>query len=129
MNVAYLRRERLYGSGNDSYMVQVAGRLVDDDGLRVEMGPVTGAWWDLPLPACPDCGGDVVWHEAGYVPGTRKCQGCGSLFSVQVESAPEPPVGPERYSFECDNGHRWEATEAEDAAADHRCPVCGEGWV
>ncbi len=29
----------------------------------------------IPLPLCPDCGGDLVWWEAGYVPGTRNCVG------------------------------------------------------
>ena len=29
----------------------------------------------VPLPPCPDCGGDLVWYEAGYTPGTRKCMG------------------------------------------------------
>ena len=60
------------------------------------------SWWEYELPKCPDCGGDVVWWEAGFVPGTRKCvgkpvktkdgdeehileNGCGSLFSVREE--------------------------------------------
>lgn len=34
-----------------------------------------------------------------------------------------------RWSFSCDNGHRWQATDAEDAAAGHKCPTCGEYWV
>jgi len=43
-------------------------------GRRVEHGqPV--------LPACPDCGGSLVWREEEYVPGTRACTRCGSLFS------------------------------------------------
>lgn len=134
MNMAHLRRERFFGS-DGGYKVKVGDRCVADDGLRVEMGPVSGAWWDVPLPACPDCGGEIVWYEAGYVPGTRKCLGCGSMFSIQVDATTEPPKGPKvdtgpaRFSFECDNGHRWQATEAEDKAADHRCPVCGEDWV
>lgn len=48
------------------------------------MGPLgERAWWEVALPPCPDCGADIVWYEAGYVPGTRKCTGCGSMFSVQ----------------------------------------------
>ena len=41
-------------------------------------------------PKCPDCGGNIVWAEAGGVPGSRKCvgdgnhqwegDGCGSRF-------------------------------------------------
>jgi len=34
-----------------------------------------------------------------------------------------------KWRFECDNGHRWYATEAEDNANDHKCPICGEYWV
>ena len=34
-------------------------------------------------PTCPDCrtSGSIVWRENGYVPGTRECQGCRSLFA------------------------------------------------
>lgn len=63
--------------------------------------PAPCAWWDVPLPPCPDCGGELVWFEAGYVPGTRRCMGppvggtddapsyeldggCGSMFSVDT---------------------------------------------
>ncbi len=34
-----------------------------------------------------------------------------------------------RYSRECSRGHRWTATDEEDAANDHRCPQCGGYWV
>jgi len=82
----------------DAHTVVVKGEHVEDDDLLLDLGPVTGAWWEMPLVACPDCGGDLVWYEAGYVPGTRKCMGqanasgryqqdggCGSLFNVFVE--------------------------------------------
>ena len=91
------------------YYVRIRGEYGDDDGLRVDMRALEPgqAWWDVALPSCPDCGGDIVWYEAGYVPGTRKCMGkpvrivddaayddgkrrvydveggCGSFFSVQ----------------------------------------------
>ena len=32
------------------------------------------------------------------------------------------------YGYECDYGHRWRATDAQDHAADHRGP-CGHYWV
>jgi hypothetical protein len=32
-------------------------------------------------------------------------------------------------SYQCDNGHRWTATESEDSANGHHCPKCGEYWV
>jgi hypothetical protein len=34
-----------------------------------------------------------------------------------------------KFSYGCDRGHRWTATEAEDRAAGHRCPQCGEYWT
>jgi hypothetical protein len=109
---AILRRERLYGDSAE-YEVRVRGEMTEDDGLEIDMGPVTGAWYEVPLPQCPDCGGDLHWWEAGYVPGTRKCVGkptgekngepvydrdggCGSLFSVQTTREPEPAEQPER---------------------------------
>ena len=92
------------------YRVRMQGETTDDDELTIDMGAIAGAWWDVPLPACPDCGGDVVWYEAGFGPGTRKCMGqpvavvddaaypdgkrrtydeansCGSMFSVQTDA-------------------------------------------
>jgi len=79
-----MRRQAMQdGQGCEFYRVQ--GEDMDvGDAARVELacGPVTGAWWEVPLPPCPDCGGAVAWAEAGFVPGTRECQGCGSLFTV-----------------------------------------------
>ena len=87
------------------YRVIIKGDRAEDDGLQIDLGPVGGetgraAWHEMPLPQCPDCDGDLVWYEAGYAPGTRKCMGqrastlassgevddddsgCGSLFRV-----------------------------------------------
>ncbi len=33
---------------------------------------------DIHCPACPD--GYIRWHEAGFVPGYRICDGCGRTF-------------------------------------------------
>ena len=70
-----------------SYQVQIGEELAADDGWQQPLvrQEETQAWWDVPLPACPDCSEELVWYEAGYVPGTRKCQGCGSLFHVDAE--------------------------------------------
>lgn len=59
------------------YQVRIRGEEREDDGLSIEMGSTRAgkAWWEIPLPQCPDCGGDLVWYEAGYVPGTRACKG------------------------------------------------------
>lgn len=42
----------------------------------IDLGPLgEKAWWEVDLPPCPDCGGDIAWFEAGYAPRTRKCLG------------------------------------------------------
>lgn len=84
IGVAVLRRERFYAAGTHEY--RIGGKYVPADDLDCEvvMGPITDSWHAVPLPPCPDCGGSVVWAEAGYVPGTRECCGCGSMFTVAV---------------------------------------------
>jgi hypothetical protein len=99
------------------YQVRIRDAMTDDDGLVLDLDPLapTEAWWEKPLPPCPDCGGALVWFEAGYVPDTRKCLGppigttadgrstydpdggCGSMFSVQT--TPGGPVTVRRERF------------------------------
>lgn len=77
---------RLITSEGDA---KVCGEYIyHEDALEIEidMGPITSSIWDLPLPKCPDCGGEVVWAEAGYVPGTRECKNCRSLFMIDTWS-------------------------------------------
>lgn len=67
------------------YRVRISGKTTRDDGYEADL-PATEpnqAWHERPLPRCPDCGGEVVWAEAGNVPGTRACSECRSLFAVQ----------------------------------------------
>jgi hypothetical protein len=85
------------------YTVRIKGQPGDEDDLEIDMGrlQVDQAWWELPLPPCPDCGGDIAWDETEYVAGTRKCLGspidqydddrtysedggCGSIFTVRT---------------------------------------------
>lgn len=42
---------------------------------------------DVPCPACG--AGTLRWHEAGTVPGYRRCDGCGAEFTSNG-SAREP---------------------------------------
>ena len=57
----------------DEYFVIIRGVPAKDDGWSENR---EGASWDeLQRGKCPDCGGDWVWFEAGYVSGTRKCLG------------------------------------------------------
>lgn len=71
----------------DYYVVR-RDTKTDDDGWEVYAGRIEpgGAWWDVPLPACPDCGGTMQWVEAHRVPGARLCAGCGSWFQVSMKS-------------------------------------------
>jgi hypothetical protein len=64
------------------YSVIIKGATTKDDGWEE---PLPGnAWEHSQEGKCPDCGGKWVWAEAGNVPGTRECQDCHSLFSVQA---------------------------------------------
>ena len=88
----------------NAYQVQIWGDLTDDDHWEFDLGevPPETAWYEVPLPRCPDCGGDLAWYEADYGPGTWKCAGkpsgshsgrpthrsaggCGSLFDVDAK--------------------------------------------
>ena len=59
----------------------------DDVELPIPSSPDDGVYYnpvnygDEGYPACPDCGGDLVWAEAGRVPGSRECGSCGSQFA------------------------------------------------
>ncbi|HEX7080196.1 MAG TPA: hypothetical protein VF329_04210 [Gammaproteobacteria bacterium] len=88
----YLTRLRCYGPESELRLYR--GTYVSADEcspVDIDMGtlPPNTAWWDVPLPPCPDCGGHMTWHEAGYVPGARKCVTCGSMFSVETRREPE----------------------------------------
>ena len=73
---------------SERYKARIRGEYAQDDGLRIDLGTLRPdqAWWQAPLPPCPDRGGGIVWYETGHVPGTRKCVRCGSLFSVETEA-------------------------------------------
>ena len=61
-----------------AYQVRIRGRTRrQDDGLVIDMGACAPgqAWWEIPLPPCPDCGGDLVWFEAGT------CQGPATAWA------------------------------------------------
>jgi len=61
----------------------IEGRPATDDGWTWSTNhPRDRAWWEIELPPCPDCGGILIWWEAGYIPGTRRCLDCASLFEV-----------------------------------------------
>ncbi len=132
-----LRRARLHSAGpdGDEVTARVSGETVDFDSaptVEIDMGSTEHppqAWWEIPLPPCPDCGGEIIWAEAGHAPGTRECTRCKSLFQCETQTQSKHNETPHKYNYCCDNGHRWEYTDAEDLAADHKCPTCGEYWV
>jgi len=83
---AVLRRLRCQRAGVDGFIVGGRWRSADNTERReVDMGPVgDGAWWELTLPPCPDCGGQLEHAEAGWVPGARQCSGCGAMWTVDT---------------------------------------------
>ena len=87
----------------NSYQVRIWGELTHDDFWELDLGqvPPETPWYEVSLPQCPDCGGDLVWDEANHGPGSLKCAGrrigsrdgrptycvdggCGSLFDVDA---------------------------------------------
>lgn len=85
-----LRRLECQDGANRESLVMYRGEYVDLDDAPEFDPPILGyitaraSEWDFPLPPCPDCGGSVVWAEAGYVPGARACIACGSVFVLCV---------------------------------------------
>jgi len=88
----------------NEYQVKIKNEYTNDDNITIDMGilPQNMMWYEMPLPKCPDCGGDLVWAEDGNVSGTRQCMGkpisyidnhpsysltggCQSLFSVRTK--------------------------------------------
>ncbi len=87
-----VRRERFYMKGPEGN--EVFFWIRNDDvaarkSLDVELVYHSRISWQggsgeplpcLDEPACPDCGGQILWAEAGGVPGSRKCNKCGSRY-------------------------------------------------
>jgi len=62
-------------------LAMIRGEMQEGDGYEVQVKP--GGWEHLQTGTCPDCGGAWQWAEAGYVPGARRCAGCGSMFRAE----------------------------------------------
>ena len=84
-----LRREYTMHSGCERKYV-IGGHWIDatPDLDTLDLMIRTDAWdaargrpGEEHYPACPDCGGQIVWAEAGRVPGSRQCSSCGSTFA------------------------------------------------
>jgi len=68
-------------------------------------------WALAGIAPCPNCGGRLLWAEAGYVPGYRICEMCGRSWMVRFRvdevgnitvlrlEIPETSEGPE-WSYE-----------------------------
>ena len=58
--------------------------VAEDTGEETVYGELEpeDAWWSVPLPPCPACQGEVVWAEAGQVPGTRRCVECKRFYHL-----------------------------------------------
>lgn len=73
------REQSILPDGTTVY--KIGDEYVEADRNNVSVGIRPGACDDGTYPACPDCGGTVVWNEAGHVPGSRVCRDCGSQFA------------------------------------------------
>ena len=63
------------GLGGEGVQQHRALRLVDEPAFAGEWSRDVLAWHDHgDLVPCPTCGAALVWHEAGYVPGYRRCE-------------------------------------------------------
>ncbi len=83
-----LIRERVYGSDDpDVVLFMIRGETVR---ATRELDVSITHEGNGTYPPCPDCGGEIAWSEAGHVPGTRKCTGCGSEFCDCVYGADSP---------------------------------------
>lgn len=75
-------------------------RMIFSQIEKIDLGELKGkAWWEVPLPKCPICGGDLIWWEAGYVPGTRMCAGS----PISIVDDPLYPDG-KRRSYDATTG-------------------------
>ena len=58
------------------------------DGSEVtaaDLGPIGHqSLFEIDLPRCPDCGGDLLWVEASHGIGARECAKCGVLFRLKI---------------------------------------------
>jgi len=70
---------------------EVEAREERDVRVSIAAIPAGTPWWEVKLPPCPDCSGLLTWHEAGLVPGARRCVACGSIFTVRTFSAEVEP--------------------------------------
>ncbi len=103
--IVKIKRLQLHTPSGVEYCIRGAYiHAAEQPDVDIVAGSVKTDWWSVPLPPCPDCGGDLVWYEAGYVPGARRCMGariggtieapsydhdggCGSMFSAETVAA------------------------------------------
>ena len=88
MSSSTLEREQsILPDGTTVY--KIGEEYVESSENNVSMHIRPGACDDGTYPACPDCGGTIVWDER-TVPGRRRCRGCGSLFADMRYHAQAP---------------------------------------
>lgn len=63
----------------------IYGDTPHHDGLvGVGYPPAENYWSAVTDVTCPlQCGGTVRWHEAGFVPGWRRCDTCGQHYCAR----------------------------------------------
>ena len=93
MGTRYVLRRLEHRDASGAVLFNVGGDLMELAGgatVEIPLGEAGDetAWWELPLPLCPDCEQTaVVPAEAGRVPGARACPSCRSVFVVDPARA------------------------------------------
>ena len=83
--------------------------------------------------ALREMGYEVNPGEISRLEKEHRCVVCGEKIGREFDGLkyyyPERCYRHRRWQFQCENGHRWTATDNEDRANGHCCPICGEPWV
>ena len=93
---------------------------------------LSGGWGRCTKAKLADSGYVVDPRKAAELERGHHCSVCQTELTEEENGTARvwPTECPEhrKYSYECDRGHRWRATDAEDLAAGHKCPRCGGYW-
>lgn len=112
---------------------EARGRLALDTGFDPF---ISGGWGRCTKAKLADAGYPVDHRIAEQERREReqagRCHECGVEVGLEWQydryAYPTHCAEHRRMEYACDNGHRWLATRAEDEAADHKCPICGDYW-
>jgi hypothetical protein len=103
--------------------------------LDVGFDPFTsGGWGRCTKAKLAEQGYVVDPYNVAEIERGHRCKTCQAEITKREYDGMQyywPEYCPEhkKWNFQCDKGHRWQATDAEDKANDNKCPKCGGYWV